>query len=214
MATSIGNTGITFPDSTTQTTAATTSLPGILGQVFTSSGTFTIPTGVTALKVTVVGGGAGGSGNGGGGGGAGVSIAYLTGLTSSATLSVTVGGGGGGGSNNNNGGGGGLSRVSSGTQSITSIIGNGGGGGAGGGGGGGGGGSASGGSLNFTGQSGTSADANSYSQGGASFLFCPTAVWAGGGGVNAFAYGGGGTSTGSYGPTGGSGYQGIILIEW
>ena len=61
MSTSIGSTGITFPDSTTQTTAAGASIPGVLGQTFTSSGTFTIPSGVTALKVTVVGGGGGGA---------------------------------------------------------------------------------------------------------------------------------------------------------
>ena len=58
MSTSINNSGVTFPDATTQTTAATTSTyVGAKGQVFTSSGTFTIPTGVTAVKVTVIGGG-------------------------------------------------------------------------------------------------------------------------------------------------------------
>jgi len=42
-----------------------TGLPGVLGQAFTTTGsgqTFTIPTGVTALKVTVVGAGGGGGG--------------------------------------------------------------------------------------------------------------------------------------------------------
>ena len=53
---------------------------GQRGQAFTSSGTFTIPSGVSALKITVVGGGGGGGsvtpesagGGGGGGGGSGV----------------------------------------------------------------------------------------------------------------------------------------------
>lgn len=50
-----------------QTYAAITSLPGSQGQVFTSSGTFTVPSGITAVKVTLVGGGGGGQSNFGGG---------------------------------------------------------------------------------------------------------------------------------------------------
>ena len=102
---------------------------GITSQVFTSNGTFTIPTGVTALKVTVVGGG-GGSGNAvagacsdgvtGGGSGAGTAISYLTGLTPGNTITVTVGAGGGIASN------GGNSTITSGTQSVTTITGGGG----------------------------------------------------------------------------------------
>ena len=50
--------------------------------VFTSSGTWTVPTGITKAKVTVIGGGGGGGsdiGNGGGGGGGGgASIKVLT----------------------------------------------------------------------------------------------------------------------------------------
>jgi hypothetical protein len=91
-------------------------------QTFTSNGTFTIPAGVTTVRVTVVGGGGGGnnttSSGGGGGGGA---IRVLTGLTPGATLSVTVGGGGG------TNGSGGTSSVSSGSQSITTISATGGG---------------------------------------------------------------------------------------
>jgi hypothetical protein len=85
-------------------------------QTFTSNGTFTIPSGVTAVTVTVVGGGGGGnntSSSGGGGGGAAIKL--LTGLTPGNTLSVTVGGGGG------TTGSGGTSSVSSGSQSITTI---------------------------------------------------------------------------------------------
>ena len=81
------------------TTWASTALAGILGvfgQVFASSGTFTVPAGVTAVKVTVVGGGGGGaSSTGYGGGGGGFTIGYLTGLTPGGTITATVGAGGG-----------------------------------------------------------------------------------------------------------------------
>jgi hypothetical protein len=95
---------------------------GARGQVFTSSGTFTIPTGVTAIKATIVGGGGNGasvSNNGnvqasGGGGGGGVAYKWLTGLTSGNTISVTVGGATG------------ASNIASGTQSITTVTANGG----------------------------------------------------------------------------------------
>ena len=68
-------------------------------EVFTSSGTFTVPSGVTAVKVTVIaGGGAGGGGTsgsqGGWGGAGGGAIKVVTGLTESDTVSVTVGSGG------------------------------------------------------------------------------------------------------------------------
>jgi hypothetical protein len=154
-----------------QTYAAVTSLPGGQGQVFTSNGTFTIPTGITALKVTVVGGGGGGNSswgqntdppaNGTGGGSGATAISYLTGLTPGNTLAVTVGAGG---TSPNAYGGlgaagtGGSSTVASGTQSISTITG---GGGAGGGilinnqgGLGGAGGTASGGTINIPGSRG------------------------------------------------------------
>lgn len=110
--------------------AAQTPYVGSRAQVFTSSGTFSIPTGVTAVKVTLVGGG-GGSGGAkgnsasssvsGGAGGAAVAIKFLTGLTPGATLSVTVGSGGTAGTPTANGGAGGFSRVASGSQTITTI---------------------------------------------------------------------------------------------
>ena len=62
---------------------------------FTSSGTFSVPTGVTAVDVLVVGGGGGGgSDNGGGGGGGG--LIYRPGftVTPGGTITVTVGDGG------------------------------------------------------------------------------------------------------------------------
>jgi hypothetical protein len=89
-----GTSGITFPDTVLQGAA----FVGSRGQVFTSSGTYTVPTGVTAVKVTVVGGGGNGGGvtgqrsGAGGGGGGGIAIEYVTGLTPGDTVSVTVGG--------------------------------------------------------------------------------------------------------------------------
>lgn len=97
MPTTVRSTDILFNDSTTQGTA----FIGGRGQVFTSSGTFTVPTGVTAVKVTVIGGGGnggaptGGSSQGGGGGGAGRAIKYITGLTPGNAITVTVGAAGG-----------------------------------------------------------------------------------------------------------------------
>lgn len=96
------------------------------GQAFTTAGsgqTFTIPTGVTALKVTVVGGGGGGgifctqnvSSSAGGN-----AVKWLTGLTPGNTLSVTVAAGGAG-SSTGAGGTGGTSSVASGTQTISTI---------------------------------------------------------------------------------------------
>lgn len=69
-------------------------------QVFTASGTFTVPAGITKVKVTVVGGGGGGTtagagcgywycGTGGGGGGSTQKI--VSGLTPGGTIAVTVG---------------------------------------------------------------------------------------------------------------------------
>lgn len=69
---------------------------GLVGiQVFTSSGTFTVPAGVTKVKLTVTGGGGGGTTSGSfayGGAGA-TAITYLT-VTSSSTITITVGAGG------------------------------------------------------------------------------------------------------------------------
>jgi len=93
MASSLNGTGVTFSDSTQQASA----WPGVRAQLFTSTGTFTVPAGITAIKVTVVGGGGGGatvtSGGyvGGGGGGGGAAITFITGLTPGATITATVG---------------------------------------------------------------------------------------------------------------------------
>lgn len=71
-------------------------------EVFTSSGTYTKPSGLVAVKVTVVAGGGGGAFlnntslncGGGGGGGGGTSIRIIPAATLGATETVTVGAGG------------------------------------------------------------------------------------------------------------------------
>jgi hypothetical protein len=94
------------------TTATTSNSCFTNWQLFTADGTFTVPAGVTKIKVCVYGGGAGGSGGSvnyaGGGGGAG---GYAEGTYTVSPLtnySVTIGvggiGGNAGGNNGNNGG--------------------------------------------------------------------------------------------------------------
>ena len=170
-----------------------------------SSATWTIPAGVTKVRITVVGGGGGGGGVGncnpqGGGGGGGTAIKVLTGLTPGNTLSYTVGTGGAGGSGGGGAGGGGnTSQVASGTQTITTISAS---GGAGAGGTGASGGIGSNGDLNIGGGAG-----NNYSTGGSSFL---------GGGGNAAAgraYGGGGSGT-IAGGAGFAGSAGVVIFEY
>lgn len=145
------------------TSAVQTIAPGTSGNVLTSNGTswassasaaltgprgvgfsiatttaFTIPSGVTSLKVTAQGAGGGGGGNGGGSNGSSgtTSIGWLTGLTPGNTLSVRVGAGGAGAADvtSSGGGAGQTSYIATGItgtpQTITSIIGGGGGGGA------------------------------------------------------------------------------------
>lgn len=216
MAITVSGTAITFNDATTQTTAAGTSIPGVLGQVFTSSGTFTIPTGVTAIKVTVVGAGGGGSNGdpcygGANAGGGATGIQFFTGLTPANTLTVTVGTGGTNGTNGNTGG---TSSVASGTQSITTVQSTGGTGGqsygpftvAGAGG------TATGGALNIKGGAG----AAGYGSGaGGSSLFSPTMSYiANSAGRAGIAYGGGGNGGNSSSGAGGTGGAGMVLIEW
>lgn len=130
------------------TTWASTALPasGFTNMtVFTSSGTWTVPSGVTKAKVTVVGGGgsfgsSGGSGctitSGGAGGGGGAAIKVVTGLSGSVTVTVggaagtssfgaycsaTGGGNGGNGGVYTNGSPGGGGTGSNGSINITGI---------------------------------------------------------------------------------------------
>jgi hypothetical protein len=82
--------------------AASTSCLGPRYAVFTTSGTFTVPAGVSSVRVAAVGGGGGGGGghkgcgSGGGGGGGGRVLTGTWAVTPGASLGVTVGGGGGG----------------------------------------------------------------------------------------------------------------------
>ena len=181
--------------------------------VFTSNGTFTVPAGVTSIKVSVVGGG-GGSGGGwsapdqywgsGGGGGAASAISYIT-TTPGTTYSVTIGAGGLGNASGINGGPGGTTTFGSGLA----IAGGGQGGtsptyapGAGGAGG------TTGNDNVFAGSPGGS---GSYSQIPAGGLF-------GMGGIASLysgAYGRGGAGGGNGLPgNAGSGTQGVCVVEW
>lgn len=222
-----------------QTWSAVTILPGTQGQVFTSTGTFTVPSGITAVKVTVIGAGGGGgasstaSSGGSGGGGGGTSISYLTGLTPGDTITATVGTGGAGGS-------------AGGTSSFGAYC-SATGGGAGGAnqGSAGSGGSGSGGTINRTGGAGGSGfgygvlsstasgagggDLSSAFGFGSSELGCATYRGCGlfgqggDGRVNSDGVGnagetgcggGGGYKTGSTTRAGGAGGNGIIIVEW
>jgi hypothetical protein len=106
----IGASGYNFAVGSTATlygyTIEATSLTKYLvQQTFTSSGTFTVPTGVTSLQVLCVGGGGGGGGGntnesdlcGGGGGGGGLTYHNNFSVTPGASLSYTIGAGGGAG---------------------------------------------------------------------------------------------------------------------
>lgn len=98
-------------------------------QTFTSSGTFTVPAGVTSISVLAIGGGGGGGGGDDdksdepGGGGGGGSLAYGSWTTSAGTqYSVTIGSGGSGG-NQAGGSSGGTTTVSaSETESASGTI--------------------------------------------------------------------------------------------
>lgn len=208
---------------TTWTSGAGGSGGGINGyQAFVTNGTFTIPAGITKLKVTVVGGGgSGGNGNenepyaGGGGGGGGTSIKFLTSMTPGSTLAVAIGSGG-------NSGPGGTSTVSSGTQTITTISAAGGSSGNGGGatdaGIGGTGGVGSSGTINMGGSDGQQGNGASGGVGGSSSM--------GGGGTGGYssyldgspgrAYGGGGGGGGSFGGlnSSGTGAAGVVIFEY
>lgn len=97
----VAGTHITLTDSGaggTLTIASTASGGGgnLKGQEFTASGTFTVPTGISSLLVTMIGGGGGGGSRttaiGGGGGGSGeyaVQIPMIA--TPGGTITVTVG---------------------------------------------------------------------------------------------------------------------------
>lgn len=199
---------------------------GVNSQVFTTSSTFTIPAGVTKVKVTVVGGGGGGNRgefssctglDGGGGGGGATAFKWLTGLTPGNTIGVTVGAGGNGRTNLVAVQSGGSSSIQSGTQTITTVTAGGGGAGALAGGApssGGAGGTATNGDINIPG-----GGANLY-VGGHSASFSSVSrvdtfnIAGAAGGV--YGNGGNGGRGGStiQQPAGGNGGAGIVIFEW
>jgi len=166
-------------------------------QLFTSSGTFTVPSGVTSIAVVCVGAGGGGGGSedddetgGGGGGGA---LAYVNNITTTPgeSLTVTVGtGGGGGGAGGGNGSAGGNSSLSRGGTTLAQANGGGGGQNRGSGG--------SGGTVN-TGTGGAGGDGGAGSDRG-------TTNAGGGGGAGGYSGAGGdGSDENTSNPTAGSG---------
>jgi hypothetical protein len=190
MTVTVGGSNITFNDSTTQSTAFTGNF--VNGQAFTSPGTFTVPTNVTNIKVTVIGGGAPGSAgtpavNAFGGGAGGICINYIP-TSPGATFPVTVGSASGTSSFGSN------ATATGGASSGP-------------------GGSSSAGAINGTGMPGNITN-NSTPNGGSS-------QFGGGGngaGASATGYGSGGggplTPARVSATPNGSGAPGVVIVEW
>ena len=85
-----GSTVITLP-STSMTLGA--AYPGFSSVIFASSGSWTVPTGITRARITVIGGGGAGktTATAESGGPGGFAIAYCTGLSGTLTITVGVG---------------------------------------------------------------------------------------------------------------------------
>ena len=191
-------------------------------QSFTTSGSFTVPAGVTRVRVEVTGGGGAGGTHASlasaGGGAGGRALRIVSGLTPGAVIGVTVGGGGASSAAAANGGAGGASGFAGYVQAT---------GGSGGTGGtaavvcaGASGGSGFGGDVNFTGSFGTDAIPGMTRGGdgggpcggrGSSGLIQ---------GVGAPGYGGGGggggsdVASGGTGAQGGNGGPGLVVVEF
>jgi hypothetical protein len=217
--------------------AMTSSLASIPGrtQVFSSSGTFTVPANVTQVEVICIGGGGGGGasnnstaggtvlGNSGaGGGGGGYAYKVVSGLTPGGTVAVTVGVGGTAGANAAGGNGGSSSfgahcSATGGTGGAfgSSTIGSGGSGGNG-----------SGGDINVAGGTGGSTGTNNtgtptqseilniFNKGGVAAGGFATASFGGTGSPGrGFGCAGSGASGGS-GLAGGVGAAGVVIVRW
>lgn len=155
-------------------------------QLFTSSGTFTIPSGKTTLKITVIGGGGGGAGDGITGATSGGSSSVSSGTEIISTITANGGG------NPSTGGGVGSAVNRAGL-----------------------GGTASGGDLNFSGGGGGMGEPVAYGRpgfGGATFLGGTTPVNYQSSGRNGLVYGTGGTGgVGVSGAGGGAGGGGCAI---
>ena len=195
-------------------------------QVFTSSGNFTAPVGITKVYLTMTGGGGGGGGvnggvKGGGGGGAGQTlINYQYTVISGNVYVVTVGAGGAGGANNADGSDGTASIFDS---TVTADFGDkglsGGNGGTGGVGGGG--------TLNGTGATagnfgiqggnggvGTTSGTPSGGGGGGSSYGSGVTGTTGNGGNATVNTGAGGAGGGGASGAGGNGATGIVIVMY
>lgn len=204
--------------------AVSPTTPILRQQVFTSTGanTFTTPSSTvssTVFKFTIVGGGGAGGGNNfnsAGGGGGATCVAWVSGLSASTGYTCTVGAGGTG-SSSNPGASGSSSTVVIGATTYTAGGGTGGGTGTSIGVGG----TATNGTINVSGGDGgegrTSSSVNIGGKGGSS-------LWGDGGaqptqpdgaaGRNGKGYGAGGSGSVFTGSNGGSGSNGIIIVEW
>lgn len=205
---------LAFPDqSGTLATLAdiTTGNPGFSRiAVLTGTGNWTVPSGVTTCKVTVVGGGGnggtatGGSNGGAGGGGGGTAIKICSGLTPLSTIAYVVGGAATGSSFADPAG---SVTASAGTSASGSTLGAGG--------------IGSGGDLNIKGSSGSGVDTGLSSlqggDGGGSFLGGSVSTTAfNTTGTAGAAYGGGGSGGGGSGASnaGGAGAAGTVFVEY
>jgi hypothetical protein len=216
-ATLTAGSGVTITNGAGAITIAASSSGGGFSniQVFTSSGTFTVPAGITKVKVTVVGGGGGGGAGQadptGGGGGGGTAIEIISGLTPGGTVTVTVGAAGASGGIFNTGLPGGTGGTSSFGAFCSATGGSGSAGGNSGGYLGGAGGLGSGGDLNIRG--GTGSFALSYGNCGVFYAGGPGGSSFLSGGGNAGAYGGGALGVG-VNTNGSVGAAGVVVVEY
>lgn len=199
-------------------------------QLFTSSGTFTAPTGVTKVYLTMSGGGGGGGGGkvldlngGGGGGGAAYIIRTIYTVVAESNYTVTVGTGGAGGAGGNPGNDGSTGNATvfdsaitcaGGIKGIGGTEGTGGAGGA---------------AVSINGSGVTAGNVlvnvggtgGTYSSmtggGGAGSPFGTGGVNASGTSTSGSGYGsggGGGSGVSAQAGNGGTGAAGFVLVEW